>query len=126
MALFPFAAIGVACSRLRRGRRGLGALAGYAVAGMSRQDLKELGHTGTRAGLAGGVAASDMGAKVERAMKKAKKVEAGQLKAETVCIEAYASLARATCQRQAAGTPRAKLRADSSFPGSPLPWPLPS
>ena len=36
------------------------------------------------------VAVSDMGAKVERAMKKAKKVEARQLKADTAGIEADA------------------------------------
>ena len=36
------------------------------------------------------VAVSDMGAKVERAMQKAKKVEARQLKADTADIEADA------------------------------------
>jgi hypothetical protein len=58
---------------------------------MSRRDLKELGEH-LDAGQAGlvVVAVSDMGAKVERAMKKAKKVEARQLKADTADIEADA------------------------------------
>ena len=58
---------------------------------MSRRDLKELGER-LDAGQAGlvVVAVSDMGAKVERAMKKAKKVEARQLKADTADIEADA------------------------------------
>ncbi len=58
---------------------------------MSRRDLKELGEH-LDAGQAGlvVVAVSDMGAKVERTMKKAKKVEARQLKADTADIEADA------------------------------------
>ena len=73
----------------------LGAVAGHAAAGMSRQDLKELGEH-LDAGQAGlvVVAVSDMGAKVERAMKKAKKVEARQLKADTAGIEADARSAQ--------------------------------
>ena len=58
---------------------------------MSRRDLKELGEH-LDAGQAGlvVVAVSDMDAKVERAMKKAKKVEARSLKADTAAIEADA------------------------------------
>ena len=50
----------------------LGALAGHAAAGMSRGDLKELGEH-LDAGQAGlvVVAVSDMGAKVEQAMRRA-------------------------------------------------------
>ena len=92
VALFPFAAIGGGLLAVTTGGGAvLGAVAGHAAAGMSRQDLKELGEH-LDAGQAGlvVVAVSDMGAKVERAMKKAKKVEARQLKADTVGIEADA------------------------------------
>jgi uncharacterized membrane protein len=66
----------------------LGAVAGHAAAGMSRKDLKELGEQLDEgdAGLVV-VAVSDMGAKVEAAMKKAQKREAKQLKADAKAIE---------------------------------------
>ena len=66
-----------------------------AAAGMSRHDLKELGeHLDTgQAGLVV-VAISDMGAKVERAMKRAAKVQAKQLEADTAEIEHDAASAR--------------------------------
>ena len=92
VALFPFAAIGGGLLAVATGGGAvLGAVAGHAAAGMSRRDLKELGEH-LDAGQAGlvVVAVSDMGAKVERAMKKAKKVEARQLKADTAGIEADA------------------------------------
>ncbi len=95
VALFPFAAVGGGLLAVATGGGAvLGAVAGHAAAGMSRQDLKELGEH-LDAGQAGlvVVAVSDMGAKVERAMKKAKKVEARQLKADTAGIEADASSA---------------------------------
>jgi uncharacterized membrane protein len=73
----------------------LGAVAGHAAAGMSRHDLKELGDH-LDAGQAGlvVVAVSDMGAKVEKAMKQARKVEARQLKADSASIEADAKAAQ--------------------------------
>src|SRR5262245_33217000 len=77
VALFPFAAIGGGLIALTTaGGAVLGAVAGHAAAGMSRHDLKELGEH-LDAGQAGlvVVGVSDMGAKIERAMKKAKKVE---------------------------------------------------
>jgi hypothetical protein len=72
----------------------LGAVAGHAAAGMSRKDLKELGEH-LDAGQAGlvVVAVSDMGAKIEREMKRARKVEARELKADTASIEADAKSA---------------------------------
>ena len=75
----------------------LGALAGHAAAGMSRHDLKELGEE-LDAGQAGlvVVGVSDMGAKIERAMKRARKVEARELKADTAEIEADAKSAQET------------------------------
>jgi uncharacterized membrane protein len=92
VALFPFAAIGGGVLAVTTGGGAiLGALAGHAAAGMSRRDLKELGEH-LDAGQAGlvVVGVSDMGAKIEREMKKARKVEARQLKADTAEIEADA------------------------------------
>src|SRR3954471_5648225 len=77
VALFPFAAVGGGLlAGTTAGGAILGAVAGHAAAGMSRHDLKELGEQldeGT-AGLVV-VAVSDMGAKVERAMERASKLE---------------------------------------------------
>jgi len=95
VALFPFAAIGGGLIALTTaGGAVLGAVAGHAAAGMSRHDLKELGEH-LDAGQAGlvVVGVSDMGSKIERAMKKAKKVEAKELKADTTEIEADAKSA---------------------------------
>jgi uncharacterized membrane protein len=95
VALFPFAAIGGGLIALTTaGGAVLGAVAGHAAAGMSRHDLKELGEH-LDAGQAGlvVVGVSDMGAKIERAMKKAKKVETKELKADTAEIETDAKSA---------------------------------
>ena len=95
VALFPFAAIGAGLVAVTTaGGAALGAVAGHAAAGMSRHDLKELGEH-LDAGQAGLVVVgmSDMGAKIERAMKKANKLEAKQLKADTADIEADAKSA---------------------------------
>jgi len=78
VVLFPIAAIGGGLIALTTaGGAVVGAVAGHAAAGMSRHDLKELGEH-LDAGQAGlvVVGVSDMGSKIERAMKKAKKVEA--------------------------------------------------
>ena len=95
VALFPFAAIGGGLIALTTaGGAIVGAVAGHAAAGMSRHDLKELGEH-LDAGQAGlvVVGVSDMGAKIERAMKKANKVETKELKADTAEIEADAKSA---------------------------------
>src|SRR6201982_3217291 len=92
VVLFPFAAIGGGLIAATTGGGAvLGALAGHAAAGMSRHDLKDLGEN-LDAGQAGliVVGVSDMGAKIERSMKKAKKVETKELKADTAEIEADA------------------------------------
>jgi uncharacterized membrane protein len=97
LVLFPFAAIGGGLLAVTTaGGALLGSVAGHAAAGMSRKDLKELGEH-LDAGQAGlvVVAVSDMGAKVERAMKQARMVEARQLKADTAEIEADAKAAQA-------------------------------
>jgi uncharacterized membrane protein len=96
VALFPFAAIGGGLLAVTTGGGAvLGAVAGHAAAGMSRHDLKELGEH-LDAGQAGlvVVAVSDMGAKIEKAMKKAQKVETKELKADTASIEADARSAQ--------------------------------
>jgi uncharacterized membrane protein len=92
VALFPFAAIGGGLlAATTAGGAVLGAVAGHAAAGMSRHDLKELGEQ-LDAGQAGlvVVGVSDMGAKIEAAMKAAKKVETKELKADNTAIEADA------------------------------------
>jgi uncharacterized membrane protein len=89
VAIFPFAAIGGGLLAATTGGGAiLGALAGHAAAGMSRKDLKDLGEH-LDAGQAGlvVVAVSDMGAKVEAAMKTAEKLERKELKADTAAIE---------------------------------------
>jgi uncharacterized membrane protein len=95
VALFPFAAIGGGLlAGATAGGAILGAVAGHAAAGMSRHDLKELGEH-LDAGTAGlvVVAVSDMEAKVERAMKRAAKLEQKELKADTAEIERDAAAA---------------------------------
>ncbi|HET9290443.1 MAG TPA: hypothetical protein VFQ49_05120 [Actinomycetes bacterium] len=98
VALFPFAGIGAGLLAATTGGGALlGALAGHAAAGMSRSDLKELGEH-LDAGQAGlvVVGVSDMGAKIERAMARAEKVQAKQLKADNAEIEADARSAGGT------------------------------
>jgi uncharacterized membrane protein len=93
LVLFPFAAIGGGVLAATTGGGAvLGAVAGHAAAGMSRHDLKELGEE-LDAGEAGlvVVCVSDMGSKIEKAMAKAQKVEAKELKADTAAIEADAT-----------------------------------
>jgi uncharacterized membrane protein len=104
VVLFPFAAIGGGLIALTTGGGAvLGAVAGHAAGGMSRHDLKELGEhlDSGQAGLVV-VAVSDMGAKIEHAMKKAKKVEARELKADTAEIEADARSAQDDAAKAAA------------------------
>ena len=93
VALFPFAAIGGGLlAGTTAGGALLGAVTGHAAAGMSRGDLKELGEQLDKgqAGLVV-VGVSDVGAKIESAMKKAEKVEQKELKADNAAIEADAA-----------------------------------
>jgi len=95
VALFPFAAVGGGLLvGTAAGGAILGAVAGHAAAGMSRDDLKQLGeHLDTgQAGLVV-VAVSDMGAKVEWAMQRASKLEQRQLEADAAEIERDAAAA---------------------------------
>ena len=96
VALFPFAAIGGGLLvGTTAGGAILGAVAGHAAMGMSRHDLKELGEHLDRgeAGLVV-VAVSDMEAKVQRAMKRADKLEQRELKADNEQIERDAAEAQ--------------------------------
>jgi uncharacterized membrane protein len=96
VALFPFAALGGGLLvGTTAGGAILGAVAGHAAAGMSRSDLKDLGEhlDSGQAGLVV-VAVSDMGAKVERAMKRAAKLQQKELKADTEAIERDAASAQ--------------------------------
>ena len=93
VALFPFAAVGGGLlAGTAAGGAILGAVAGHAAAGMSRDDLKELGEH-LDAGQVGlvVVAVSDMGAKVEAAMKRASKLEQKQIDADLDELERDAS-----------------------------------
>jgi uncharacterized membrane protein len=95
VALFPFAAVGGGLlAGTAAGGAILGAVAGHAAAGMSRDDLKQLGEH-LDAGQAGlvVVAVSDMGAKVERAMERASKLEQKRIEADAAEIERDASAA---------------------------------
>jgi uncharacterized membrane protein len=89
IVLFPFAAIGGGLlATMAAGGAVVGAVAGHAAAGMSRDDLKALGEH-LDAGEAGLVVVgmSDMAARIEQAMRRAEKVEARQLKADTAELE---------------------------------------
>src|SRR6476620_3292820 len=88
VALFPAAALGAAAV-IGAGTGGvLGAVAGHAAAGMSRDDLKELGEQ-LDAGEAGliVVAVSDTEAKIDEALKKAEKITKKQVKADQEALE---------------------------------------
>ena len=100
VALFPFAAIGGGLlAATAAGGAVLGAVAGHAAAGMSRDDLKELGER-LDAGEAGlvVVAVSDIGAKVKEAMARAETLEAKELKADTEEIERDANAAASSAR----------------------------
>ncbi len=89
IALFPAAAIGTGLlAGTTAGGAVLGALAGHAVAGMKRHDLKELGEQldEGQAGLVV-VAASNIESKVRHAMARADKVAEKQLKADLKELE---------------------------------------
>ncbi len=95
IAIFPFAAIGGGLlAATTAGGAILGAVTGHAAAGMSRDDLKELGEQldNGQAGLVV-VGVSDMGAKIEREMRRAEKVQSKELKADVEEIERDAKTA---------------------------------
>ena len=88
-ALFPAAAIGTGLLAVTTGAgAAIGALAGHAVGGMSRHDLKDLGEA-LDVGEAGliVIAATDVGARVEGALNEAEKIIKKQIKADQKEIE---------------------------------------
>ena len=88
-ALFPAAVIGTGLLAVTTGAgAALGALAGHAVGGLSRHDLKDLGE-GLDVGEAGliVIAATDVGARVEGTLNAAQKVIKKQIKADQKAIE---------------------------------------
>ncbi len=91
VALFPFAGIGAAALIGAGGGAVLGSLAGHAAAGMSRDDLKELGEQLDK-GQAGllVVGVEDVGARLDEAMKRANRIQKKELKADNEAIEADA------------------------------------
>jgi uncharacterized membrane protein len=88
VALFPAVGIGAGLLAGAAGGAGLGALAGHVTAGLSRSDLKDLGEL-LDAGHSGLVviAASDLGDRIEQALKRADKVTRKQLKADQKALE---------------------------------------
>jgi uncharacterized membrane protein len=89
VALFPFAAVGGGLlAATSAGGAILGAVAGHAAAGMSRQDLKDLGESldNGEAGLVV-VGVMDMEARIEEAMRRSEKLEKKQLKADVKALE---------------------------------------
>jgi uncharacterized membrane protein len=88
VALFPAVGIGAGILYGTGIGAGLGALAGHAVGGMSRGDLKDLGEaldSGEAALVA--VAASDLASKVEAALSRAAKVTEKELKSDPEALE---------------------------------------
>src|SRR3954454_14168931 len=89
VALFPFAAVGTGLLALTSAGGALrGAVAGYAAAGMSRDDLKALGESldEGEAGLIV-VGVTDMEARIEEAMRRSEKLQKKQLKADAEALE---------------------------------------
>jgi len=95
VALFPFAAIGGGLlAATTAGGAILGAVSGHAAAGMSRDDLKELGEylDEGQAGLVV-VGVATMEDDIKQAMNSAEKVETKELKADNSQIEQDAKAA---------------------------------
>jgi uncharacterized membrane protein len=89
VALFPFAAIGGGLlAATTAGGAILGAVAGHAAAGMSRNDLKELGESldSGEAGLVV-VGVMDMEARIEESMRHSEKLQKKQLEADVEALE---------------------------------------
>jgi uncharacterized membrane protein len=89
IALFPFAAVGGGLLAVSSAAGAiLGAVAGHAAAGMSRDDLKELGES-LDSGEAGLVVVGmvDLEARIEESMRHAEKVEKKRLEADVQALE---------------------------------------
>ncbi|HEU5265692.1 MAG TPA: DUF1269 domain-containing protein, partial [Jatrophihabitans sp.] len=88
VALFPAVGLGAGLLWGGAGGAGLGALAGHVAAGMSRADLKELGELldEGQSGLVV-IAATDLEARVEEAIKRSAKLTKKQLRADEKSLE---------------------------------------
>ncbi len=89
VALFPFAAVGGGLLAATAGGGAImGAVAGHAAAGMSRDDLKELGESldDGEAGLIV-VGMMDMEARIEESMRRSEKLQKKELKADVAALE---------------------------------------
>jgi uncharacterized membrane protein len=89
IALFPFAAVGGGLlAATSAGGALLGAVTGHAAAGLSRDDLKELGESldEGEAGLVV-VGVMDMEARIEESMRHSEKLQKKQLKADIEALE---------------------------------------
>lgn len=89
VALFPFAAVGGGLlAATSAGGAILGALAGHAAAGMSREDLKQLGESldEGEAGLVV-VGVMDMEARIEESMRRSERLKKKELKADADALE---------------------------------------
>ena len=89
VALFPFAAVGGGLlAATSAGGAILGAVAGHAAAGMSREDLKEIGESldNGEAGLVV-VGVTDMEARIEESMRRAEKVWKKKIQADAEALE---------------------------------------
>ena len=89
VALFPFAAVGGGLlAATSAGGAILGAVAGHAAAGMSREDLKEIGESldNGEAGLVV-VGVTDMEARIEESMRRAEKVSKKKIQADAEALE---------------------------------------
>ncbi|WP_107767079.1 DUF1269 domain-containing protein [Nocardioides terrigena] len=89
VALFPFAAIGGGLlAATTAGGAILGAVAGHAAAGMSRDDLKELGESLDKgeAGLVV-VGVMDMESRIEESMQRSETLEKKELQADVEALE---------------------------------------
>jgi uncharacterized membrane protein len=98
VALFPAAGIGLAAGLLGGGAigAGVGAVAGHVAGGMRRSDLKDLGElldNGTSGLLV--VAATDVEARVDAAITRAKKRAKAQLQADTDALKSEIDSIRA-------------------------------
>ncbi|WP_406832501.1 DUF1269 domain-containing protein [Pedococcus sp. KACC 23699] len=89
VALFPFAAVGGGLlAATTAGGAIMGAVAGHASAGMSRDDLKELGESldDGEAGLIV-VGMMDMETRIEESMRRSEKLQKKELKADVAALE---------------------------------------
>lgn len=103
VALFPAVGIGVAVVSGTGIGAGLGAIAGHAVGGMSRSDLKDLGETlDTGECALVTVAAAAIADRVAAALRRAEKLERKELKADSKAMERDVAEAKSAAGPEAA------------------------